>query len=158
MIEKTNTVIAEVEDFIKRFHDGDITITPNAMKMKLKMPSKSFMGVERSEIRTYTDMLGWAIAAYQYYRDNKALGRQLECAYHLLDIIERGRTYGVIKNLNLTSKLEKCQKESNQLKEENDKLQKENQRLRQLNEELHKTLGRFGKAGNIGEVSGSDDD
>jgi len=147
------SVFDEVEDFVKRFHDGDIIITPKAKTLQLEIPSKTLMEDGAYEIRTYTDMLGWAIAAYQYYRDTPELGRQLECAYHLLDLIERGRAYGVIKNLNLTNKLKEYQEQNSQLKEEKDKLQKENQRLKQLNEELHKTLSKFGKAGNIGDVS-----
>ena len=138
-----SAVLDEVEDFIKRFHSGDILITPQAKTIQLEIPPKALMGAESYEIRTYTDMLGWAIGAYQYYKDRPELGRQLDCAYHLLDFIERGRTHGVIKNLNLTIKLKECQKENKRLKERAVKLQMKIESLKTQNAELHKALNLF---------------
>jgi transposase-like protein len=46
--------------------------------------------------------------------------------------------------------------ENMQLKKEKIRLQKEIARLKKLNEALDKTLNRFGKAGNVSDVSGDE--
>jgi len=145
-MERQSSVITEVENFIKRFHDGDSVVTPEAKKLVITFPSKKgILGLESKEQRYYADLLGWAIAAYQLHKDEANSEGRLMMAYQLLDYIERGRTHGVIKdNVKLIDKLKECQEENRELKET--KIQLEAEILRQKGEiqELHKLVDQLG--------------
>jgi hypothetical protein len=39
-MEKQKVVIAEVDDFIKRIHNGDLVIDPDAQKLEITSPKK----------------------------------------------------------------------------------------------------------------------
>jgi len=163
MEKQSSVVIAEVEDFIKRVHNGDLVITPKANKLFLTIPAgKNVLGLPSKRKYTLADLLGWAMAAYQLHKDfsppssivhERWVDSKLKVtAYEFLDYIERARACGVIKELNITNKLKTCQEQNNQLKERIDKLESECQRLKKLNQVLHETLGKFGRSGNIGDV------
>lgn len=153
-VNDSPTVFGQVEDFIKRFHDGDISIAPEANTLQFKIPAGAFMGTTSNEIRSYADILGWAIGAYQYYKDNPHLvGKRQECAYHLLDLIERGRAFGIIKNLNLTNRVKTLELENSQLKEQLANLKLLNAQLAKQNEDLHKYFPDADKrSGEVGDV------
>jgi hypothetical protein len=142
--KKQNVVIEQVENFIKQLHSGDIAISPKAQELNLEIQKKGRFGLTKKEITgSLADLLARAIARYQLLA-NLPLRAKERAAFELLDYIERARTHGVILPNNLIKKLEECQEQNNQLKEEKDKLQKELIRLEQLNEELHKTIDRLG--------------
>jgi cell shape-determining protein MreC len=77
--------------------------------------------------------------------------QRLASAYELLDIIEKARTHGVVKEINLTSKLKECQEQYEQLKERANKLEMEITRLKVQNEQLHKALDLFGGRSSVTE-------
>lgn len=144
-LEKPSTVINEVEDFIRRFHDGDSVVTSNAQKMIYTIPKESKLGLTSTRQKSYADLLGWAIAAYQFHKDTSTDHERLLMAYELLDEIERGRTHGVIKdNIKQVEKFKYCQDENKQLKETKIQLEAEILKLKEENEELHKALENLG--------------
>lgn len=144
-VNDSPTVLAQVEDFIKHFHDGDIFIAPEATTLQIEIPAGAMMGFTSYETRSYADMLGWLIGVYQLWKDDPTqVGRKRECAYHMLDFIERGRVYGIIKNLNLTNKIKECQEQNQRLKDNQQKLEEKILELERNNQELHKALDVFG--------------
>lgn len=153
----TNTLTL-VETFIRRLHDGDIVVSTEASSAMYYNPSRSPSQVPLS------DGLANSISAYEAHKLD--LEHLLYYANDCLAWINRAITHGLIREgSGLFSKMRVYEEEygrfaleNRQLKEEIDKLQKENDRLKRLNEELHKTLSRFGKTGNVGDVSGDEDE
>jgi len=145
-MNKQSRVIAEVEDFIKRVHDGDLVISPKAAQMVMILPTgkKRLLGLTSKRKRNLADLLGWAMAAYQFRKDVDSLPSQLQIAYEFLDMIERARAYGVIIEQNLTNKLKGCVEQNKRLKDNQQKLGTQISKLKKENKELHKALGRFG--------------
>ena len=111
-----------------------------------------------------SDGLADSISAYEAHKLD--LEHLLYYAEVCLGWINRAIARGLIREgSGLFSKMRAYEEEygrialeNRQLKEGMDKLQKENARLKKLNEELDKTLSRFGKAGNVGDVSGDDNE
>jgi hypothetical protein len=151
----TNPLVL-VETFIKRLHDGDIVISPEASAFMYQNPSTG------PPLIPLSDALANSISTYEankldiehlMYYANTCLG-------WINTVIARGL---MREGTGLFSKMRGYEEEygrlaleNHQLKEEKDKLQKEIARLKQLNEALHKTLDKFGKAGNVGNVSGEE--
>lgn len=152
-MNKQSRVIAEVEDFIKRVHDGDLVISPKAAQMVMILPTgkKRLLGLTSKRKRNLADLLGWAMAAYQFRKDVDSLPSQLQIAYELLDMIERARAYGVIIEKNLTNKLKGCLEQNKRLKDKQQKLETELLKLTKENVELHKALDTFGGRSNVSE-------
>jgi hypothetical protein len=123
-MDEQNCVIAEVKDFIKQFHDGDLIITPEDRNFEMTYPEKSALGLTSAYRKNFADSLGWAIAAYQLQKDvSPKTG--LEIAYELLDLVEQARAFGIIKPQKLTNQLKECQEQNQHPKERVDKLEKE---------------------------------
>jgi hypothetical protein len=153
----TNTLTL-VETFIRRLHDGDIVVSTEASSIMYYTPSAPMPNVPLSE------GLANSISAYEAHKLD--LEHLLYYAGDCLSWINRVIARGLIREgSGLFSKMRVYEEEygrlaleNRQLKEGIDKLQKENDRLKKLNEELDKTLSRFGKAGNVGDVSGDEDE
>jgi len=144
-LEKQSTVINEVEEFIKRFHNGDSVVTPDAKNLIFTIPKESKLGITSTVQRNYADVLGWAIATYQFRKDTSSYHDQLLIAYEVLDDIERGRTQGVIKdNIRLADRFKDCQDENKQLKETKIQLEAEILKLKRDKEELDKLVDELG--------------
>jgi len=143
-VSKHANIFAEVEDFLKRFHDGETVVSPQAKKLTMMIPTGAVPGVTSTQKRMFADMLGWLIGAYQLHKDDLDQEKRLDYAYALLDYIERGRTFGLIKDLNLANKLKECQEQNARLKESAEKLERKILGLERENEELHEVLDQFG--------------
>jgi transcriptional regulator with PAS, ATPase and Fis domain len=146
-MEKESSVIVQVEDFIKRIHDGDLVVTDEAKTLTLNLQVDKVMGIRSMKcLGTLADLLGKAMACYQFHRDDKSVFSVIrtESAYDLLNLIERARAYNVIKEVNVTNKLTECQEQNQRLKDNQQKLETEILRLKRENEELHKALDLFG--------------
>lgn len=147
---KESEVIKAVEDFIRDFHNGDLTLSPEATDICLKIAIsprereefKRFGIKTSSEMKkTVADCIAWAIANYLVDKDlEKPFHDRLPHAYKTLDYIERARAYGMVIPKKLTSDLKECQEQNKQLKELNEKLSRENVHQKKLIEELHKTI------------------
>jgi hypothetical protein len=154
----TTNILTLVETFIRRLHDGDIIVSTEASSTMYYDSSVPIHNVPLSE------GLANSISVYEAHKLD--IEHLLYYAEACLGWINRAITHGFIREgSGLFSKMRvyeeeygKFALENKQLKEEKNKLQKENERLKQLNEELHKTLSKFGKAGNVGDVSGDDDE
>jgi hypothetical protein len=143
-MESKSCVIAEVENFIKGFHEGDYVISPDARKIEIIDTEQG------GKSHTVADRLGYAIAKYQCEKDINPSG-VLAIAYQLLDYIERARTHGIIIPQNLSNSLKECQEQNQRLKDNQQKLEMETMRLRVENEELHKALDKFGDRSSVAE-------
>jgi len=96
------------------------------------------------EQRYFPDLLGWAIAAYQYDVDSCSPEHVYDIACQLLDYIERGRTHGIIKdNIRLTDRFKECQEQNQRLKDNQQKLEREILELELENKNLHDALSKF---------------
>jgi hypothetical protein len=136
-LERPSVVIIEVEDFIKRFTNGELVLSPEAKNMTWTAPiGKNFLGRPKNVTKRLPDIIGWAVATYQLNKDAIPRSR-LESAYELLDLRQRARAFGLIKNPQQQTR--DYEQEIKQLKEQiaslralNDKLTKENKRLHNL--------------------------
>ncbi len=139
--QRTEVVINEVEVFLKAYNERSIVITPEARTfvVTFKENKKGFLGREKIVVtkNNYCDAIGGAITAYQV---SKELNYRLKWdnAYELLDLIQRGKVYGVIKD---KEKQERdYQAEIDQLKQRLDSLQKLNDKLVIENKRLHNLI------------------
>jgi len=154
----TTNTITLVETFIRRLHDGDIQISAEASTVMYLDPSVNPPQTPLS------DGLANSISLYEAHKLD--LEHLMYYANYCLGWINKAIARGFIREgSGLFSKMKayeesygKLALENMQLKKEKLKLQKENVRLKKLNEALHKTLNKFGKAGNVGDVSGDGDD
>lgn len=154
----TTNTLTLVETFIRRLHDGDIVVAPEASAVIYIDSSVSPQQVPLS------DALANSMSAYEAHKLD--LEHLLYYAEVCLGWINKAIARGLIREgSGLFSKMRAYEEEygrlaleNKQLKEEKDKLAKENRRLKKLNKELHKTLSRFGKSGNVGDVSGDDNE
>jgi hypothetical protein len=136
--KKPDVVIAEVDEFLKAYKDGEQIITAEAKTMTVTTTTfkKGWFGRLKKVNATtnFCDALGDAIASYQaskeidYYLN---WGR----AYQLLSLIQRARTFGVI--LNATQRQQNYEQEIQRLKEQIDNLKKLNGKLITENKILH---------------------
>jgi hypothetical protein len=140
------SVTAKVEKFRKELAEGEVKILPSAKTIIItRVHGKDFLGRDKvKNRRTFADLLGLAMSKYMLYKDDPPSQTQMDVTYDLLDCINRGRTWGVIKSTNLTNKLKDCQEQNSKLKERADKLETEVSKLRTENKELHQALDRFG--------------
>jgi|WetSurMetagenome_2_1015567.scaffolds.fasta_scaffold376680_2 hypothetical protein len=136
--KRTDVVIAEVEEFLKAYKDGNIILTPEAQKLTTTTTEyrKRWIGISKKVVtsKAFCDSIGAAIAAYQV---SKELNYQLkwENAYTLLDLIQRARAFGAVKDKNQQEK--DYLTEIEQLKQRADSLQKLNNKLVAENKRLH---------------------
>jgi hypothetical protein len=144
-MDKEKKAITEVEDFIKSLHDGDIVILPEAKKLVFnEVIGKTTLGRPKKVRKSLADALAYAMAVYQAYRDVYPPSLVIQKAYECLDLIERCRTHGVIKNQNLTDKLKRLKRVNEQLEQQISSLRELNKRLAKENKELKIFANSFG--------------
>lgn len=136
---RAEVVLSEVEEFLKAYKTGEEKI--DIMKAKeLTATStdveKGWLGRPKKVIRRqiFSDALGSAIAAYQA---SKELNYNLmwEQAYSLLDLVQRGRVFGAIRNAK--QQRQNYEQEVIRLKEQIENLEKLNDKLIAENKLLH---------------------
>jgi hypothetical protein len=133
-MESQSVVIAEVEDFIKKFSGGELVLSSEARTMTWSTRiGKNFLGLQRKIKKSFPDAFGYTIANYQIDRELSPSLR-LKSAYDLLDLIQRARAWGVIKNVKQQAfayeqEIEKLKEQIANLKSLNEKLTVENKRL-----------------------------
>ena len=136
-MERPSVVIAEVEDFIKHYDSGELVLTLEAKKMTfIEDLGRNFLGLPKKRKRPFPDCLAHAMTAYKLDKDIKPRSR-LESAYDLLDLIQRGRAYGIIRDpkqqaIAYEQEIERLKEQIGNLKNLNDKLTMENKRLHNL--------------------------
>ena len=146
--KRQSVVILEVEDFIKRFNKGELVLSPEAKSMIMSTPDgKNFLGRPKKKSKSLPDLLGWAIGAYQLHKDNSPY--QLERAYEVLDIIERCRAFGFIRDAK--QQAVHYEQEIEQLKQQLASLRELNNKLTLENKRLHNLLGDLGRS-EVGDV------
>lgn len=146
--KRKSVVISEVEDFIKRFDKGELVLSPEAKNMAIFKPDgKNFLGRPKTKSRSVPDALGWAIGAYQMNKDNSPY--KLEYAYELLDIIERCRAFGFVRDTK--QQAIRYEQDIEQLKQQLASLRDLNSKLTLENKRLHNLVGDMGRS-EIGDV------
>lgn len=113
--DEHSSVIAEVEDFIRRLHDGDYIISKEAHKIEFSKPRDGAVGlVSRKEIGNLADRLAHAMSIYEVNKGKSSLRRT--SAISCLMWINRAFSWGVIKEgKGLLTRLKKCQERNLQL-------------------------------------------
>ena len=151
-MERRSVVIAEVEDFIKRFTNRELVLLPEAKTMIVTFSEgeKDFWGRPKKSKGYLNDLLGHAIAEYQLNKDITPQMR-LGSAYLVFDMIQRAHAYGVIRDTKQQAMV--YEQEIDQLKKRLDACMTLNKKLTEEN----KLLRRFSpitKKGNteVGEV------
>jgi hypothetical protein len=153
-MKKHDALLSQVEDFIKRIHNGDLIITPEAQKITLTIVvGKDSLGRPNKEQHSLADLLGSAMFMYQslksiaiprsMLKSNPMIqltvnSRREDVALDLQKYIELAYTHSVIKETGLAGKFEKLQQENEQLKEQNSNLKNLNTELAQQNDKLIK--------------------
>lgn len=134
-MERSSVVITEVEDFIKRFSNGDLVLAPEARKLTWTAElGKNFLGRPKKITRELPDIIGCAIAHYQHSKDISP-PLQFQSASDLLDLIQRARAFGVIRNPKQQARA--YEQEIEQLKERINSLSELNKKLKLENKTLH---------------------
>ena len=64
-------VITEVEDFIRKFHNGELTIAHEALTFQVMRVFYSKKGLLRENMGNIADLLGTAVAKYERLHDSK---------------------------------------------------------------------------------------
>jgi hypothetical protein len=136
-MEKQSAVIAEVEDFIKRFDNGILVLSSEGKKATYWIATeKNWLGRFKKQKQSLPDAIGVAVATYQKHKDMEPR-LQLVKAYDLLDIIQVARAHGFVINLKQQARdyeqeIERLKEQIDNLKTLNDKLIAENKRLHNL--------------------------
>lgn len=149
---RISVVLTEVEDFITRFKNGELVLTPESKTMTITYEEgKNWRGKPKTVTKSYCDRLGLAIAKYQYEKDISSQTR-LSAAYELLDLIQRARAFGVIRDVK--QQVFQYEQQIEQLKEQITPLRTLNTKLTEENKYLHNLLpnAKKGKT-EVGDVS-----
>jgi cysteinyl-tRNA synthetase len=136
----TNSIIlAQVDDFIKRWNNGELVLTDQAKDLEItfSIGEKHFWGSPKILKKRLPDYVGWAIARYQYERELGLSRVFLDTAYELLDTIQRARAYRAIVDTkqqitDYEKQIENLKEQNSSLRDLNTKLAMENKRLRNL--------------------------
>jgi len=154
-MEKQSVVIAEVEDFIKRWNSGELIFTPETRKMTITSEEgKNFLGLIKKRTVELPNEIGYSIATYQLHKDLKNPRAMLDMAYGVLALILKARAFGLIRDSKQQARdyeqeIERLKEQIDNLKTLNDKLTEENKRLHNLVPD--KTKGRGGtEIGDVG--------
>jgi len=141
MTEDTR-LFSDVEDFVKRWNEGEIILSPKANTMVITFfdEEKNFWGKPKPHKKKLPDYLGWAIAAYQANFNSDSPRVIFSRAYELLDTIQRARAFGLI--LDTKTKVADYEKQIENLKEQNAKLRELNSKLALENKRLHNLVGK----------------
>jgi len=150
----SNSIFAEVDDFIKRWNNGELVLTEqaNTLLVTYSTGDKNFWGKPKMFKKTLPDYLGWAVATYQYDRE-LGLSRFLyDTAYTLLDTLQRARAYKAI--VDTKQQITDYERQIQNLNEQNAHLRELNRKLADENKRLHNLLPpqtRFGDS-EVGDV------
>ncbi len=137
-MEKQSVVIAEVEDFIKRWKSGELILTPEIRNATVTSEEgKNFLGMTKKRTVNLPNEIGYAVATYQLQKDLKNPRETLQIAYEVLALIQRARAFGFISDPKQQAKeyeqeIERLKKQVDNLKTLNEKLTIENKRLHNL--------------------------
>ena len=137
---RDSVIIAEVENFIKRWNNGELLLTPQAKEMIVDYTrdEKNFWGKPKHFKKPLPDYLGYAVTSYQEAREMGFSRYLFDKAYALLDTIQRARAYRVI--VDTKQQVTDYEKKIESLKEQNAKLRDLNTRLALENKRLHNLL------------------
>jgi hypothetical protein len=135
---KNDVVIAEVEEFLKAYKAGEEIITSEAQNMiaTITETKQGLFGRQKTVTykKDFRDAIGGAIAAYQASTEiNYKL--KWEQAFELLDLIQRARVFGAIRNAK--QQQQHFEEENLRLKEQVANLKKLNDKLLEENKLLH---------------------
>jgi hypothetical protein len=136
--KRPEVVITEVEEFLKAYKAGEEIITPEAQKMTLTTTKtkKGWLGRPKKiiESNNFCDAIGEAITNYQV---GKELSYPLkwEHAFTLLDLIQRARVFGVLRNAKQQQR--HSEEEILRLKEELDNLKRQYDEVSKENKMMH---------------------
>jgi hypothetical protein len=137
-MEKQSVVIAEVEDFIKRWTSGELIFIPETRKMTMIYEiGKNFLGMTKKRTVNFPNEIGAAVATYQLQKDLGNPRARLEMAYEVLALIQRARAFGLISDSKQQARayeteIEQLKEQIANLRDLNDKLTLENKRLHNL--------------------------
>jgi hypothetical protein len=158
--KKNDVVILEVEEFLKAYKANEEIITPYAKTMTLTVTKveKGWLGRPRTVTykSNFCDALGNAIAAYQGAKELNYM-LKWEHAYKLLDLVQRGRVFGAIRNAkqqqqNYEQEILRLKEQIENLKKLNDKLIAENKILHGLADVKTNSKAKGKGDGEIGDV------
>lgn len=151
---KNSVILAEVDEFIRRWNCGELVLTDQAQKMEISYSTgeKHFWGKLKISKKPLPDYLGWAITTYQYDRDLGISRFTFKTAYELLDTIQRARAYRAI--VDTKQQVTDYEKQIENLKEQNVNLRHLNAKLASENKTLRNLLPPNTKVGDteVGEV------
>jgi hypothetical protein len=151
-MSRNSIIISEVEEFITRFKNEELVLSPESKTMTATFDEgKNWLGKPKRVTKPYCDVLGMVIARYQFQKDLDSYNQFTE-AYRLLDLIQRARAFGIVRD----AKKQAIQYEQQieQLKEQLANLRTLNAKLVEENKYLHNLLPkeRKGKT-EVGDVS-----
>lgn len=152
-MSKNSVILTEVEEFIRRWNNGELALTDIAKDMIVtykNFQEKNLWGKPKTFHKPLPDYLGWGISTYQYAREVGYFGNIYQTAYELLDTIQRARAYGAI--VDAKQQVSDYQSEIKQLKEQVNSLMKLNDKLAQENKVLHTLASAKTKTKGGGEI------
>jgi hypothetical protein len=138
---RPEVVISEVEEFLKAYKSGEEIITQEAQNLTATTTDykKGWFGRQKKivESHNFCDAIGEAIAQYQLAKE---LNYQLkwEKAYALLDLIQRARVFGVLRNLKQQQR--HSEEETLRLREELDNLKRQYDEVIEENKIMHNVV------------------
>jgi hypothetical protein len=138
---KSSVVIDELDEFVKRWNNGELILTTEAKTMIIDYTVhdiKNLFGKPKKLAKSLPDYLGWAIGAYQYIREEGYSPDLMDMAYQLLDVIQRARAWRLLIDTN--QQISDYEKQIELLKEENARLRTLNTKLAEENKKLHNLL------------------
>jgi len=145
-------IINEVEDFLRRWKIGELVLTPASLTMVVIVEEgKNFFGRPKQHKVNFPNEIGTAISNYQLQKDVGNYRSILQSAYELLTLVQRARTFGVLKDTKL--QIKDYEEEIQQLKQRIDYLMKLNEKLLDENKKLHNLLPNAKGRTEVGDVT-----
>ena len=129
---KTPALIEIVDEFVRRFYDGDYTIKPEAYKIPCQRDGrKSNLG----------KFLNWSMRNYVVSKSEIDISIKMTCADEVLTWLTTARGAGlIIEGEGDKTKFSRYEKQIKQLQEEAEQLRKKLILTEKENEELHKFI------------------
>jgi len=133
-------VLNEVEEFLDAYKSDSIVFTAKAQELIITITEKKkgLLGGVKDVIKQkpFCDALSSAITDYQSYKE---INYELKWthAFNLLDLVQRGKVFGAIKNkvqqeTDYANEIESLNQKIDNLQKLNNKLLKENKQLHNL--------------------------
>lgn len=131
-MSKTPALIEIVDEFVRRFYDGDYTIKPEAYKVPCgRSGIKSNLG----------KFLGWSIRNYVVSKSEKDFSIKMTCADEVLTWLTTARGGGlIIEGEGVKTKFSRYEKQIKELEEEAEQLRKKLILTEKENEDLHRFI------------------